>query len=151
MRWTQPVWEGNAARMGQSFVIQLDNRPGELAHVARALASRGINIHHIAGSAASEKLCEMVTTDDDQAAREVLRSMGIPFVEGDALHVEMPDVPGALADFSERLAAAGVSVTGILVTGRRGAVSEVAVTVDDERKAREILGLPAIHVLADAH
>ena len=38
--------------MGQPFVIQLENRPGELAHVTRALAMRGINIQAIAGSSA---------------------------------------------------------------------------------------------------
>ncbi len=30
--------------MGQPFMIQLENRPGELAHVTRALAMRAINI-----------------------------------------------------------------------------------------------------------
>jgi hypothetical protein len=134
--------------MGQPFVIQLDNRPGELAHVTRALANRGINLLHIAGSSAGRHMCAMLATDDDRATREVLRSMGIPFVEGDTLHVEVEDRPGAVAGLSERLAAAGVNITGVLIVGRRGAMCEIAFTVDDEAKAREALGLPQVHSLA---
>ncbi len=134
--------------MGQPFYIQLQNRPGELGHLARALAARGLNIEHISGSSAGGELCVMVTTDDDDATRDVLHGLGVPFVVGDALHVEIPDVPGSLADLSERLAAAGVNITGILVAGRRAGIAEVAVTVDDEDKARRVLGLPPIHVLA---
>ena len=136
--------------MSQPFVIQLDNRPGELAHVARALATRGISIRHLAGSSAGKQLCAMVTTDDEEATRDVLRSMGVPFVEGDALHVEIEDVPGALADLSEKLAVAGVNITGILIAGRRGGMCEIAFTVDHEGKAREVLGLPRIEAVLGA-
>lgn len=133
--------------MGQPFMIQIENRPGELAHIARALANRGISIQHLAGSGAGSRACAMLTTDDDQMTREVLRSIGVPFVEGDTLHVEIEDRPGAIADLSERLAAGGVNITGILIVGRRGAMCEVAMTVDNEPRARELLGLPAVYRL----
>ena len=136
--------------MGQPFVIQLDNRPGELAHVARALAARGISVQHIAGHTAGQQMCATVTTDEDEATRDVLRSMGVPFVEGDALHVEIEDVPGSLADLAERLSRAGVNISGIMVAGRRGTRCEVAITVDNEARAREVLGLPGVLVLSDA-
>jgi len=134
--------------VAQPFVIQLENRPGELAHIARALANRGINIQHLAGSGAGCTACAMLTTDDDEMTREVLKSIGVPFVEGDTLHVEIPDRPGAIADLSERLSAGGVNITGILIVGRRGAMCEVAMTVNDEPRARELLGLPAVYRLA---
>ncbi len=133
--------------MGQPFVIQLENRPGELAHVTRALAMRGINIQAIAGSSAGTHMCAMLTTDDAEMTRDVLHSMGIPFVEGDALHVEVEDRPGAIAELTERLSGAGVNITGILVVGRRGSMLEMAFTVDDQAHAREVLGLPAVHTL----
>ena len=134
--------------MAQPFVIQLDNRPGELAHIARALANRGVSIRHLAGSSAGKQMCAMLETDDDEMTRDVLHSMGIPFVEGDTLLVEVEDRPGALADFSERLARAGVNITGILVAGCHNGMCELQFSVDDESKAREILGLPQIHALA---
>ncbi len=134
--------------MAQPFVIQLENRPGELAHVTRALAMRGINIQTIAGSGAGSKMCAMLTTDDDTMTREVLRSMGIPFVEGDTLYVEVPDQPGGIAELTEKLSTAGVNITGVLVIGRRASSLQMALTVDDEARAREVLGLPTVHTLA---
>jgi hypothetical protein len=41
-----------------------------------------------------------------------------------------------------------VNITGILIVGRRATMCEVAMTVDDEPKARELLGLPAVYRLA---
>ncbi len=133
--------------MGQPFVVQLDNRPGELAHIARALANRGVSIRHLAGSSAGKQMCAMLETDDDEMTRDVLRSMGVPFVEGDTLLVEVEDRPGALADFSEQLAHGGVNITGILVAGCHDGLCELQFSVDDEAKAREILGLPQVHTL----
>ena len=134
--------------MGQPFVIQLENRPGELAHVTRALAMRGINIQSIAGSGAGTRMCAMLTTDDDEMTRDVLHSMGIPFVEGDTLCVEVEDRPGGIAELTEKLSAASVNITGILVVGRRNSLIQIAFTVDDEARAREVLGLPVLHALA---
>ncbi len=38
--------------MARQFVVQLDNQPGELAHLARALSARGVDIHSIGGAGA---------------------------------------------------------------------------------------------------
>ncbi|MGO9178207.1 MAG: ACT domain-containing protein [Candidatus Limnocylindrales bacterium] len=135
--------------MGQPFMIQLENRPGELAHVTRALAMRGINIETIAGSGAGDKMCAMLTTDDNTMTREVLHSMGIPFVEGDSLFVEVVDRPGGIAELTEKLSRAGVNITGILMVGRRASSVQLALKVDDEVRAREVLGLPQIHTLVE--
>jgi hypothetical protein len=135
--------------MSQPFVIQLENRPGELAHVTRALAMRGINIQTIAGTGAGDKMCALLTTDDDTMTREVLHSMGIPFVEGDTLYVEVADRPGGIAELTEKLSVAGVNITGVLMVGRRASSIQMALTVDDEARAREVLGLPQMHTLVE--
>lgn len=137
--------------MAHPFVVQLDDHPGELAHLARALANRGVNIGHLTASGAGQQIdgacrqmCATLETSDDQATREVLRSMGYTFVEGDTLVIEVEDRPGVLADFSERLARAGINITGILVTGCRDGKCELQFSVDDERQARQVLGLPPL-------
>lgn len=127
--------------MGMQFVVQLENRPGALGQLARALAVRGVNIVHIAGGGAGELGYAVLSTDDDEATRAVLRSTGLTFVEGAPLMVELEDRPGALADAAERLATAGVDVRGLLICGRREGRVEVAVTVDDVERARGALGL----------
>jgi hypothetical protein len=64
--------------VARQFVVQLDNRPGELAHLARALAARGIDIRHIGGVGAGDLGCAFITTSDDEATREVLHGLGHP-------------------------------------------------------------------------
>lgn len=127
--------------MARQFVVQLENRPGELAHLARAFAARGINIQHVACVGAGPLACMFVTTDDDAGARKVLHGLGHDFIEGRPIMIEVEDRPGGLAEVSERLAAAGVNVTGVLPVGRRPGVVEMTFCVDDEEKAREALGL----------
>lgn len=130
--------------MSRPFVVQLQNRPGELAHLARALAARGIDIRHIAGGGAGRTYHAFLDTDNDTATREVLRSMGYSFVEGATIVVEAEDRPGTLAELSEKLAAANVNIEGVLILGRRGKQVEIAFAVDDEKRAREALGLPSV-------
>ena len=59
--------------MGRQFVIQMDNRPGEIAHLARALGARGIDITHVASVGAGSCASMFMTTTDAAATREVLR------------------------------------------------------------------------------
>jgi hypothetical protein len=125
--------------MERQFVVQLDNRPGELAHLARALAARGVNLHHISCAGAGPIACAFLTTDSSDATREVLEGMGHDFIEGATVVVDVEDRPGGFADVAERLAHAGVNVHGVLCVGRREGIVEMAFAVDDEEKARAAL------------
>ncbi len=127
--------------MSRQFVVQLQNRPGALATFARALAERGIGIGEIAGGGSGEHAYAVLTTDDDAATRSVLRSFGYPFVEGEALVIGIEDRPGGFAETTEKLAAAGVDIQGVLFLGRREGIVETAFTVDDVGRARRALGL----------
>lgn len=127
--------------MARQFVVQLDNHPGELAHLAKAFAARGIDLRHIACVGAGPLACMFVTTSDDAAARHVLHGLGRLFIEGDPILVEVEDRPGGLAEVSEKLAAAGVNITGMLTVGRRPGIVEMTFCVDDEVAAREALGI----------
>ena len=129
--------------MTRQFVVQLENRPGELAHLAHAFAARGINIHHVACVGAGPLACMFVTTDDDAGARKVLHGLGHEFIEGQPIMVEVPDRPGGLAEVTDKLAAADVNITGMLPVGRRPGVVEMTFCVDDEEKARRALELHA--------
>jgi len=130
--------------MGQPFVVQLPNRPGELAHLAKGLCARGVNIVQIQGSAAGDLACALIYTDDDDATNEVLRSMGYSFVAGSTLIVEIEDSPCALGELTAKLANAKVNVTGCCIIGRREGKAEWSLSVDDEPKARSVLVIPQI-------
>jgi hypothetical protein len=125
--------------VGTQFVVQIENHPGALARFAHALAERGVNITHCAAGGAGTCGYAIVETEDDEAARAVLRSIGLPFVEGRSITVELVDRPGALAEATERLASAGIGIRGLLMVGRRDGMVHVAITTDDEIAARELL------------
>ena len=65
-------------------MVQMHDRPGELAHLARALAMRGISIghivrvSHIASAGAGEVACAFISTEDEDATREVVSLMSGP-------------------------------------------------------------------------
>ncbi len=124
--------------MQTQFVVQLDNRPGELARLARAMGARGVNIERISCAGTGSVACAFMTTSDE-ATRDVLRSLGHDFVEGAAIVVDVLDQPGGLADVTERLADAGVNVLATMCVGRREGVVETAFVVDDEAAARRVV------------
>jgi hypothetical protein len=136
--------------MGQPFVVQLPNRPGELAHLAKGLCARGVNLIQIQGSTAGDLACALIYTDDDKTTGEVLRSMGYTFVTGSTLIVEIEDTSCALGDLTTRLSSGGVTLTGCCIIGRREGLAEWSLSVDNEELAREVLGLPTIHKLVGA-
>jgi hypothetical protein len=125
--------------MGTQFVVQIENQPGSLARFAHALSERGVNIVHCAAGGAGAIGYAIIETEDDESARAVLRSIGLPFVEGTPINVELVDRPGALAEVADRLATAGIGIHGLLIVGRRSGMVHVAITTDDEVAARAVL------------
>jgi hypothetical protein len=131
--------------MGQPFVVQLPNRPGELSHLARALCARGVNIVQIQQSTAGDLACALIYTDCcDDDTTDVLNSMGYQFVAGSSVTVNIEDTPCALGDVTDKLAHAGINIKSCCVIDRRDGQAEWSLAVDNEELAREILGLPAV-------
>lgn len=127
--------------MSTQFVIELDNRPGELAHIAKALAARGVDVRHISSAGAGDCACAFVSTTDPEGMRIVLDGLGHAYIEGAPVLVELPDEPGAFAGAAAKLAEAGVKIYGSLIVGHRPGKVEIAFSVDDEAKACAALGV----------
>ena len=122
--------------MHRQFVVQLDNRPGELAHLARALGERGVDIENVCCAGTGTIACAFLTTGSGEEARQVLRGLGHEYIEGETIVVDVMDQPGGLAEVTERLAKAGVNILSTLIIGRRAGVVEMAFAVDDLEKAQ---------------
>jgi len=127
--------------MPQLFCVRLKNEPGALADLAQALADNGIDIRTSSGGAVGTSGWATLSTNNDDAARDVLRRGRYTFSEGEALNVSIEDQPGALARLTRRLADANVNVLGLVTLGRRQGKAELALPVDaeDADKARSIL------------
>jgi hypothetical protein len=131
--------------MSQQFVVQMPNKPGELSRLTRALCARGVNIVQINQSTAGDLSCAIIHTDccDDDTS-DVLRGMGYPYVMGTGVTVDIEDTPCSLGDVSDKLSEKGVNIRSCCVIGRHNGRAQWSLDVDDEARAREILGLPAL-------
>lgn len=125
--------------MPRQFVVQLRNRPGEMATLAETLAARGVDLRAIGGGGIGDVGHVIMTTADDDTTRVVLDEGGWTYVEGESLLAEVDDRPGGMAAVARSLSDAGVNVLGHLFLGRWGDRATFAFVVDDPDRARPIL------------
>jgi hypothetical protein len=125
--------------MAKLFTVRLKNEPGALARLAAKLGEQGIDIRSSAAGAVGTVGCAVLSTNNDEAARDVMRKARYTFVEGEMLNVGLEDRPGSLAQLTGRLAEAGVNITGVITLARHQGKAELGITVDDVDAARRIL------------
>jgi hypothetical protein len=125
--------------VANQFVVQLDNRPGAMAALAEALASRGVDLRAIGGGGIGDSGHVIMTTADDDTTRKVLDEGGYTFIEGESILAEVDDKPGGMARIARSLADAGVNIYGHLFLGRWGDRAMFAFVVDNPELARPIL------------
>jgi hypothetical protein len=125
--------------MANQFVVQLDNRPGAMATLAEALASRGVDLRAIGGGGIGDAGHVIMTTADDDTTRAVLEEGAYTFIEGESILAEVDDKPGGMARLARTLADAGVNIYGHLFLGRWGDRAMFAFVVDNPELARPIL------------
>jgi hypothetical protein len=126
-----------------AFIVEVQNQPGELARVARALGDAGVNITSGAGLGLSSAGGFGFLTDNEAGARKALESAGIMFRTVEIIPVSVVDEPGALANVAQRLADATVNIEFVIPTGMSGGKMTIAVGVDDVAAARSALGASA--------
>jgi hypothetical protein len=125
--------------MPRQFVVQVDNKPGEMARLAEEMAAAGVDLRAIGGGGLGDFGHFIMTTADDDTARRVLEDGHWLFYEGESLLAEVDDRPGGMARIARELADAGVNVLGHLFIGRWSDRATFAFVVDDPDKARPIL------------
>jgi hypothetical protein len=124
----------------QEFNVSLTDRPGELAQVASAVGDEGINILGCVGMGRSTASVTMVT-DDEEATKEVLKSMGRDFEVNELILTSLSNEPGALAGMATKLSDAGVNIKSFYIMKMELDVADVAMTTDNPSKTKELLGI----------
>jgi hypothetical protein len=125
--------------MATQFTVRLKNEPGALAALAAKLGEHGIDIRTIGVGAVGSHGCAVLATNNDNLAREVMRKARYTFVEGEVLSVGLEDRPGALAQLTGKLAAAGVNISSVVLLRRHQGKAELGITVDEVETARKVL------------
>jgi hypothetical protein len=120
--------------------IAMENAPGQLGRVCRALAQANVNIRGISVSDATDISTIRLLVNDVPAAKKVLREAGVQFVSQEVLVLDLEDKPGALEKVASRLGEAGVNIHYLYGTGESGQKGVMVLRVSDVDRARQALG-----------
>lgn len=123
----------------RDLVIQATHDPGELARITNALSLADVNIKSIAGLAIGPQALIRIIPDDIDAARSALREGNIRFEENELVTVLLEHRAGELTGVAAKLADAGLNLEAVYVVGLDGDLVELALAVDDAKKAKKIL------------
>jgi hypothetical protein len=118
------------------LTITVQNQPGALAAIAKALGSAKVNILALLGTAHGAAGTVHVVVEDAKRAKKVLDEAKLAYQETGAEQHELANKPGALAQHLEKLAAKGVNLSSIHATAVKGKKKVVVVyTVETQAKA----------------
>ena len=117
------------------MTVSLENQPGRLAAVAKALADVKVNIIAVLGSKADERGSVQVVVDNPAKAKKALSAAGFTYLEGTLDQVELPNKPGALAEYAAKLAKKGINIDAAYGSVPKGAKKSV-LFLSTSRQAR---------------
>jgi hypothetical protein len=96
--------------INEELTIRMDNRPGSLGKVCRALADRGVNILAFQSIPSEKTILVCMVVDNPAAAKTSLDHAGISYTEGEVAEVQLPHGPGALARAASKLGDANINI-----------------------------------------
>lgn len=122
-----------------AFLVDLENKPGELARMAEAIAAKGVNITAVSGSTCGSSGRAALMASDDAATRLALGEARCTFTEMEVTVASLIHEPGSLAKACRRLADAGVNIEALMPIGMQGTDVQVAFVTNEPAKAKAIL------------
>jgi len=123
----------------RDFAIHATHNPGELARITNALSLAGVNIKSIAAMAIGREGLVRIIPDDVETARNALRDGNIRFEEHELVTVLLENRAGEVTGVAAKLAENGLNLDACYVVGLDGDLVELALAVDDVKKAKKIL------------
>ncbi|HYU47170.1 MAG TPA: hypothetical protein VEK84_13455 [Terriglobales bacterium] len=112
----------------KQFTITIENRSGAVAEIARTMGSAKVNILALLGTAQGTTGTVELVVEDARRARKALDEAKLTYKETTAEEYELPNKPGALAQYLDKLAAKGVNLNSICATVSKGGKKAVVVT-----------------------
>ena len=120
------------------LVIEVENEPGALARVAKAVSDAGVNIAAATCLGAAQRAELHILVPHAAAAKHALALSQLAVTrEREVAVVEVDDAPGVLADLATKVAKAGINLDLVYVATR----NRVVFGADDLAALKEALGL----------
>jgi hypothetical protein len=127
-------------KVAKQLALFLENKPGTLAAVCRALADKKINIQAISVSDAVDHAVVRMVVSDPTKAIHLLGDHGVLVVERDVLMLQGRSRPGALAEIAKKLSEHKINIEyAYSATPVRVATGALILRVNNIAKAKRIL------------
>jgi hypothetical protein len=122
--------------MAKDLTVILEDRPGTLADMGKALGEAGINIDGMCGSTCEGKGEIHILVEDAAGARAALEAVGIEVgAAKDVLIIDAEDHPGMLGNVARKIADAGVNINVFY----KATQTNIVFSVDDLEKAQAVV------------
>jgi hypothetical protein len=119
--------------------IECEDRPGTLVRLTKIMGRAKANIVAISCASAGVLGAIHLVVDDVDRAKKTLNREGVSYTEQEVLRVEMPNLPGCLGEFAEKLAKQEVNITTAYGSASKGSKrATVVFKVSDLEKAAGI-------------
>lgn len=121
----------------KQFTVNVENRPGAVAEIAKTLGNAKVNILALLATAQGTSGVVELVVEDARRAKKALDEAGLAYRETAAEEHELQNKPGALAQHLDKLAAKGVNLSSICATAAKGGKKAVLVyTAEASVKAK---------------
>jgi len=131
--------------------IFVENKPGRMAGVAKALGDAGVNIRALTIAEAGDFGVIRMVVDDTERGYKALRETGFMVSETDVLAVEIKDVPGGLYEIADSLGMNNINVEyAYAFVTAKAARAMLILRVDDIKRATEVLSEAEVRVATRA-
>jgi len=94
----------------KEFSVRMEDEPGTLGKVCRALADREVNILAFQSIPWEEKSLIRFVVDNPAAAKSVLDTWRLKYTEAEVVWVKLPNRPGELARAASQLGEADINI-----------------------------------------
>lgn len=120
--------------------VFLENKPGALARMCRALEEEGVNILGLTISDTVDHAVIRMVVSEPTKALHLLEQRNVLVVENEVLMMENDNRPGGLAEVAEKLARSRVNIEyAYLANGPRSKKGILIMRPSNVRKALEVL------------
>jgi len=96
--------------MAQQLSVFLENSPGRLNDMTKALGQAGVNMLALFVADTRDFGVARIICDKTQLAADALKAAGFSVTTAEVVAVEIPDTPGALGKLFEAIADAGIDI-----------------------------------------
>ena len=94
----------------KEFAIRMEDRPGTLGKVCRALADRGVSILAFQSLPSGGESLVRLVVDNPTTAKTVLDTQRLNYTEAEVVQVKLAHRPGELARAASRLGDANINI-----------------------------------------